>query len=80
MKKNDVGEIDLQNPFGAAFRQWKYNDRQGTETISPVNIVNDDTDWEGWSKNLSSQFLSKQMPALAKRHTLWRNAWRIRVT
>lgn len=67
MKKNDAGEIDLQNPFGAAFRQWKYNDRQGTETISPVNIVNDDTDWEGWSKNLSSQFLSKQMPALAKR-------------
>lgn len=58
---------DPQNPFGAAFRQWEYQDSNGESHVSPINIVNDDKDWEGWKKNLSSQFLSKQMPALAKR-------------
>ena len=58
---------DPQNPFGASFRQWEYPDSAGKFHVSPINIVNDDEDWEGWKKNLSSQFLSKQMPALAKR-------------
>lgn len=58
---------DPQNPFGAAFRQWDYEDANGNSHVSPVNIVNDDEDWEGWKKNLSSQFLSKQPVALAKR-------------
>lgn len=58
---------DAQNPFGAAFRQWDYPDADGNMHTSPINIVNDDEDWEGWKKNLSSQFLSKQPVALAKR-------------
>lgn len=58
---------DPQNPFGAAFRQWEYDDVNGNSHVSPVNIVNDDEDWSGWKKNLSSQFLSKQPVALAKR-------------
>lgn len=58
---------DEQNPFGAAFRQWEYPDANGKMHTSPINIVNDDEDWEGWKKNLSSQFLSKQPIALAKR-------------
>ena len=58
---------DPANPFGASFRQWFYKDGNGESHTSPINIVNDDDDWEGWKKNLSSQFLSKQMPALAKR-------------
>jgi len=58
---------DAQNPFGASFRQWDYKDADGKEHVSPINIVNDDEDWEGWKKNLSSQFLSKQMPAVAKK-------------
>lgn len=62
-----VMKNDPQNPFGAAFRQWEYTDSSGESHTSPINIVNDDKDWEGWKKNLSSQFLSKQMPALAKR-------------
>ena len=57
---------DPANPFGAAFRQWDYTDASGASHTSPVNIVNDDEDWEGWKKNLSSQFLSKQPKALAK--------------
>ena len=58
---------DPSNPFGAAFRQWEYDDAKGKKHVSPVNIVNDDTDWDKWKKNLSSQFLSKQLPTLAKR-------------
>ena len=58
---------DPANPFGASFRQWDYEDSNGKSHTSPINIVNDDEDWEGWKKNLSSQFLSKQMPALAKK-------------
>lgn len=67
MKKGQNGEIDAQNPFGAAFRQWDYQDSNGESHTSPINIVNDDEDWEGWKKNLSSQFLSKQYPVLARR-------------
>ena len=67
MKKGENGGIDEQNPFGAAFRQWEYPDADGKMHTSPINIVNDDEDWEGWKKNLSSQFLSKQPIALAKR-------------
>lgn len=58
---------DPANPFGAAFRQWDYLDSNGNSHVSPINIVNDDEDWEGWKKNLSSQFLSKQPPILAKK-------------
>lgn len=58
---------DPANPFGAAFRQWEYEDKSGKSKVSPINIVNDDEDWDTWKKNLSSQFLSKQMPQLAKR-------------
>lgn len=57
---------DLQNPFGAITRQMTYLDANGKERQSAINLVNDDTDWEKWSKNLSSQFLSKQSPAVAK--------------
>lgn len=58
---------DPSNPFGSAFRQWDYEDSKGASHTSPINIVNDDEDWEGWKKNLSSQFLSKQPLALAKK-------------
>ena len=37
---------DAQNPFGAAFRQWDYPDADGNMHTSPINIVNDDEDWE----------------------------------
>lgn len=57
---------DPQNPFGASFRQWEYQDSDGYSHTSPVNIVNDDEDWAGWKKNLSSQFLSKQPAPLIK--------------
>ena len=58
--------IDPQNPFGAAFREWDYQDEFGNSHQSPINIVNDDEDWAKWKKNLSSQFLSKQPAPLIK--------------
>ena len=61
---------DPDNPFGAMVRQLPKIDKHGSpikNTVrSAMNIVNEDADWEKWSKVLSSQFLSKQSPALAK--------------
>jgi DNA-binding CsgD family transcriptional regulator len=54
-------------PFGAVVRQITKFDKDGKEVVSSVmNLVNDEGKWEKWSKNLSTQMLSKQTPALAK--------------
>lgn len=60
---------DPDNPFGATIKkQRKYIGEDGKEHLSPINIVNEEGDWkDGWSRNLSSQFLSKQTPELAKK-------------
>lgn len=47
---------DPENPFGAVISR-----QHGV-----MNIVNEEGNWEKWSKNLSTQMLSKQTPALAK--------------
>lgn len=57
MKTDKNGNVDLENPFGASIKDQK----------GALNIVNEDEDWEKWSKNLSSQFLSKQSTDLAAR-------------
>lgn len=57
---------DPVNPFGSIFTQWDYIGKDGEKHTSPINIVNEDKDWEKWKKSLSSQFLSKQRPELAK--------------
>jgi DNA-binding CsgD family transcriptional regulator len=36
-------------------------------TVKAVNIVNEEGDWQDWSRSISSQVLSKQSPALAKK-------------
>lgn len=55
---------DPDNPFGAVVRQ-KINPLTG-KVESAMNIVNEEGDWDRWSKNLSSQMLSKQSPRLAQ--------------
>lgn len=56
------------NPFGAAIvDQNKWTDENGVTHQGAINIVNEEGSWEKWSKNLSSQFLSKQPISLAKR-------------
>lgn len=54
-------------PFGAAVKQFEYYDSEGKPHLSPINVVNSEGKWEDWTKDLSSQFLSKQKPALAER-------------
>ena len=62
------------DPFGAAIKdpkfrrmvQQHYIGKDGKEHLSALNVVNEEGDWERWSRNLPSQFLSKQTPALAK--------------
>lgn len=55
---------DPENPFGAVVRQ-RIDPKTG-KVKSAMNIVNEEGDWDGWSRNLSSQLLSKQSPKLAK--------------
>lgn len=62
------------NEFGASIRQTTYKAKDGTEKQSALNIVGFvgqqdsgvEGGWQTWSKTLSSQFLSKQPPELAK--------------
>lgn len=54
-----TGKVDEKNPFGAVI---KPDGQRGA-----LNIVNEEGDWDKWSKNLSSQMLSKQSTTLAKR-------------
>jgi hypothetical protein len=60
---------DPDNPFGAVFDQIGKRE-EGTgrllEVTSAMNIVNEEGDWDKWSRTLSSQTLSKQSPVLAK--------------
>lgn len=58
-----TGEIDKDNPFGAlimAGGQRKYIDSSGKEQLSPINKLREEGEWDSWSRNLASQFLSKQ--------------------
>lgn len=57
---------DVENPFGAITRQLEYSDAKGKKHQSAINLVNTDEDWDKWSKNLASQFLSKQPISTAK--------------
>lgn len=58
---------DLDNPFGTVVRQKHYIDADGKKQLSALNIVNEEGSWGEWSKSISSQVLSKQSPALAKK-------------
>ena len=61
---------DPDNPFGATIKptgQREYIDKDGKKQQSAINIVNEEGDWDKWSKTLSSQMLSKQPVELAKK-------------
>jgi predicted transcriptional regulator len=51
-------KADKDNPFGTTI---KPGGQRGA-----LNIVNEEGDWNEWSRTISSQILSKQSPALAK--------------
>lgn len=66
---------DEDNPFGSSVHQKYYIDSDGKKQLSPLNRVGfptkpesgEEGSWGTWSSTLSSQFLSKQFPALAKK-------------
>lgn len=61
---------DPDNPFGAlitANGQSHYIDADGNEKLSAINKLKEEGDWDKMSKNLSSQFLSKQPIQLIKK-------------
>ena len=66
-----TGPVDMDNPFGASIKK-QIGEGVDPKTLKPMkltsvmNIVNDEGDWDKWSKSLSTQMLSKQRPALAK--------------
>lgn len=56
-------QADPDNPFGAFIKangQSHYIGADGTEKLSAINKLKEEGDWDKMSKNLSSQFLSKQ--------------------
>lgn len=69
LKTHEDGTVDQDNPFGATVRQIGERDRETgklKKLTSVMNVVNEQGDWDKWSKSLSSQMLSKQRPVLAK--------------
>jgi len=62
-----VKDDDPTNPFGSAIRQKLYTDSKGQEQRSGLNVVNEEGAWSEWSRNISSQVLSKQIPGTAKK-------------
>lgn len=61
-------EPNPEFPFGSIIRRQVLADA-GTpneRVTSAMNMVYDEGKWEEWSKNLSSQMLSKQSPTLAR--------------
>jgi predicted transcriptional regulator len=77
-KKDTGNKLDALKPvkansdplerFGAVFRQLTYDSGPNQGKVkSHLNIVNDEDDWDDWSKSLATQMLSKQKPDFVKR-------------
>lgn len=63
MKVLKEAKADPDNPFGAAIKangQSMYIGADGKEHLSPINKLKEEGDWDTMSRNVSSQFLSKQ--------------------
>lgn len=61
---------DPDNPFGAYIKadgQSWYIDKDGNKKLSAINKLKEEGDWDTMSRNLSSQFLSKQPMQLIKK-------------
>lgn len=66
-------DADPYNPYGATIKddtliltQRHYTGKDGKEHLSALNVVNEEGNWNEWSKTLSSQFLAKQRPELIR--------------
>lgn len=77
-KTSDVPKMDVfkkmkddpDNPFGATIKangQYHYKDKDGNDKLGAINKLKEEGDWDHYSKNLASQFLSKQQLPLIKK-------------
>ena len=65
-----INTDDPMNPFGAAISangQYYYKDGAGRKRLGAINKLKEEGDWDKMSKNLSSQFLSKQNLSLIRK-------------
>lgn len=68
LERKSDGSVDWDNPFKSSIAtQREYIGEDGKKHISPVNIVREEGEWQTWSKNLASQFASKQPINIADR-------------
>lgn len=70
MKVLKEAKADPDNPFGAAIKangQSMYIGEDGKEHLSPINKLKEEGDWDTMSRNVSSQFLSKQPKKLIEK-------------
>lgn len=61
---------DPEMPFGALIKadgQYEYIDIHGEKKLSPINKLREEGEWDQFSKNLPSQFLSKQSKQLIEK-------------
>lgn len=61
---------DPENPFGATIKangQYEYIGSDGKKHLSPINKLKEEGEWDSMSRNVSSQFLSKQPIKLIER-------------
>ena len=65
-KDPKTGEVDKFNPFGALIKEGGQLLGKDGKPRSVMNLVNEEGDWDKWSRNVSRQVLSKQSPDLAK--------------
>lgn len=65
--KDNVFGATIKNEEDVVLTQRYYIDEKGNKKQSAINVVYEQGDWDRWSKTLSSQFLSKQSPTLAKK-------------
>lgn len=62
MEKNPDGSIDQDNPFGSTIGAQ----RGALNIVGSASKIHEEGTWDSWSRNISSQVLSKQTPSLAK--------------
>jgi len=62
----ETGEVDKGNPFGAVIKDGGQILNSKGKVSSAMNLINEEGDWDKWSRTLSSQVLSKQKPELAE--------------
>lgn len=66
MKTDKDGNIDPNNPFGAVIKVGGQIKNKDNKVTSAMNLINEEGDWNTWSKTLSRQVLAKQSTALVK--------------